>query len=133
MMQNQEKDCLSDYTEPRFNGYVGMPAALHLDEYARYLRHAFDSEVYLVGSSLYTKEWNDLDVRVILSDDRFKAMGFGDPETRFRNKKWISLCLAYSCLGEKMIGHTIDFQITQQSYDDIHCKGRREPIGLDLK
>jgi len=28
----------ANYTEPRFNGFVGMPAALHLDEYARHLR-----------------------------------------------------------------------------------------------
>lgn len=120
---------MNDYTEPRFNGYVGMPTALYLDEYARHLKSAFDSDVYLVGSSLQTKEWNDLDVRVIFSDEKFKDMGFGDPEKRFKNKKWISLCLAYSCLGKSMTGYIVDFQIMQESYEAIHCKGKKQLIG----
>jgi len=107
-----------------------MPAALYLDEFARHLRAVFDTEVYLVGSALITKDWHDLDVRVILPDETFASMGFGTPEERFHNKKWISLCLAYSSLGKQLTGHMIDFQITQQSYDDLHCKDERLPIGL---
>lgn len=117
--------------EPLFNGYVGMPAALHLDEFARHLRSMFGTEVYLVGSALTTKDWHDLDVRVILSDESFSAMGFENPENRFHNKKWISLCLAYSALGKQIVGHTIDFQIVPQSYANLyHSKDPSLPIGL---
>lgn len=66
-MISQQSDT-SKYTEPRFNGYVGMPAALYLDEFGRHLRAMFNTEVYLVGSALTTKDWHDLDVRVILSE-----------------------------------------------------------------
>lgn len=118
-------------TEALFNGYVGMPAALHLDEFARHLRAMFNTEVYLVGSALVKKDWHDLDVRVILPDQAFYAMGFGAPENRFHNKKWISLCLAYSALGKQIVGHTIDFQIVPQSYSNLyHCQDPSLPIGL---
>lgn len=118
------------YTEPRFNGYVGMPAALHLDVYARHLRSTFESDVYLVGSSLSTKDWHDLDVRVILSDSEWDSWGFGSPKNRYWNSKWVSLCLAYSTLGQQMTGHIVDFQIVSISWSKMHCDGPSQLIGL---
>ena len=81
-----EKDL---YTEPRFNGFVGMPAALYLDEFARRVQSVFNTDVYLVGSALEHKNWHDLDIRVILSDERFAECG--KPQNRFLNGKWIAL------------------------------------------
>ena len=124
-------ELIKKYTEPRYNGYVGMPTALYLDDFARLLKGFFNTEIYLVGSALECKDWHDLDVCVILPDDKFKE--FGKPEDRFLNEKWISLCLAFSALGEKMIGSKVDFQIQQKSYADTHCKGSRLVIGKDKK
>jgi hypothetical protein len=123
---------MPDYTEPRFNGYVGMPAALYLDQYARHLRAAFGVDAYLVGSALKTKEWHDLDVRVTLSDDAWAEYGFGAPGDRYRNAKWVSLCLAYSVLGQSMTGHIVDFQLSQDSWEQVHCNGAKELIGLPI-
>lgn len=120
---------MENYNEPRYNGFVGMPAALYLDEFARLLRGFFQTEVYLVGSALERKDWHDLDIRVILPDDRF--VEFGEPDKRFWNLKWTALCLAFTALGEKMIGCKIDFQVEQQSYVEAHCKGARLSIGKD--
>jgi hypothetical protein len=117
---------MDNYNEPRFNGFVGMPAALYLDEFARLLRDYFKAPVYLVGSALERKDWHDLDIRVILPDERFE---FGDPAKRFWNAKWISACLAFTALGEKMIGCKIDFQIEQESYVQANCTGKRLEIG----
>lgn len=104
-----------------------MPAALHLDEFARLLRDFFKAPVYLVGSALDRKDWHDLDIRVILSDEEFYP--YGDPARRFWNAKWISVCLAFTALGEKMIGCKIDFQVEQESYVQANCTGAKLLIG----
>ena len=60
---------------------VGMPYILKLQEFGGHLRRAFDGHMaYHVGSSLREKHgWRDVDVRLIIPDDEYAAMGFGDP------------------------------------------------------
>ncbi len=123
---------MNDFAEPRFNGYVGMPAALHLDAYARHLRAAFDTNVYLVGSATARKDWHDLDIVVMLDDKAWADTGFGAPNKRFWNGKWISLCLAYSVLGEKMIGKPVDFQIQPEAYAKANCRGPHPYVEIGL-
>jgi hypothetical protein len=118
-----------DYPEPRFCGYVGMPRALYLEAFAKYVRDIFHADVFLVGSALKTKEWHDLDVVVILSDEQWDQYGFGDPKDRFKNKSWIAYCMAISCLGKKLVGCDIDFQVHQASYSQIHKDDPRLLIG----
>jgi len=110
----------SDYPEPRFCGYVGMPRALYLESFARYVRDIFDTDVLLVGSALKTKDWHDLDIVVVLSDDEWDRYGFGDPKDRFQNKRWGAYCLAVSNLGKKIVDCDVDFQVHQKSYNKIH-------------
>ena len=93
---------------------VGMPAALLLDEFGSQVWAAFGSPPYLVGSALAGKAWRDVDVRMILDDDLWDAMGLGDPKDTHRNAKWVSLCLAYSALGKAMTGLPIDFQLRRR-------------------
>lgn len=115
---------------------VGMPGTLWLHEFGSQLWSAFGHAPYLVGSVLAQMRGedvvpNDVDVRVILTDEDYDAWGLGDPEHPHENSKWVSLVLAYSTLGEKMTGLHIDFQIQQQTHANATFpKGDRSAIGF---
>lgn len=114
---------------------VGMPASVYLDEFASKVIDAFSGDdhfgVYHVGSSLTSKKWRDVDVRIILTDEAYAACGFGDPRDPHRSAKWVALVLAFSALGRQMTGLPIDFQIQQQTYaNETNKGGRRSALGL---
>lgn len=113
---------------------VGMPAVLLLEQFAVLCNDAFPEAAfgtYLVGSSLETTDWRDVDVRVILEDEQYAAMGFGDPEQAHGNAKWVAFTLAFSALGKQMTGLPIDFQIQQQSHANEKNKHqKRSALGL---
>jgi len=94
---------------------VGMPTTLLLDEFGYHVWSAFGDCPYHVGSSVFAKEWRDVDVRLILEDEEYELMGLGDPKRPHENKKWVALTLAFSALGKAMTGLPIDFQIQQQT------------------
>ena len=104
---------------------VGMPAAHYLDEFAGHVSSAFDDHygVFLVGSALKSKQWRDVDVRIILPDERYAKMGFGNPF--HQNAKRAALEMAFSALGKHMTGLPIDFQIQQQTDADTRHPGHR--------
>jgi hypothetical protein len=111
---------------------VGMPAALMLEEFGSQVWSAFDQPAYMVGSATKSKNWRDVDVRLILSDEDYNAMELGEP--RYHNGKWVALCLAFSALGKQMTGLPIDFQIQQQTeankdYPDLG-KYPRHALGI---
>lgn len=111
---------------------VGMPATLALDEFGAVVRDAFGDFPYHVGSSLTRKRgWRDVDVRLILSDDQFTAMGFGPPSLGdHHNARWVAMSRAFSVLGREMTGLPIDFQIQAQTPANEHNKGaRRSALG----
>lgn len=100
---------------------VGMPASLWLHEFGSQVWAAFGSPPYHVGSSLTGEHLpKDVDVRMILDDEEYEAMGFGDPARPHDNGRWVAMTLAFSALGEKMTGLPIDFQIQQQTYANEH-------------
>lgn len=109
---------------------VGMPAALKLDEFGSHVWSVFGHPPYLVGSALLSKEWRDVDVRVILPDDQYEADGLGEPGRGCLNGKWVALSLAFSSLGREMTGLPIDFQIQQQSDANQRYPGPRNAIGM---
>lgn len=94
---------------------VGMPTTLFLDEFGYQVWSAFGHTCYHVGSSVFAKQWRDVDVRLILPDEAYEHMALGDPKRPHENKKWVALTLAFSALGKEMTGLPIDFQIQQQS------------------
>lgn len=91
--------------------------ALQLNEFGSAVMDAFDGEVpYHVGSSLRQKTgWRDVDVRLILDDETYEKMGFGDPLYPHSNAKWVAMTKAFSLLGKEMTGLPIDFQIQQMT------------------
>jgi hypothetical protein len=57
--------------------------------------------------------WRDVDVRLMLADEVYAAMGFGAPADSHSNPRWMAMCAAFSALGKQMTGLPIDFQIQQ--------------------
>lgn len=108
---------------------VGMPAHLKLEEFGSHVWAVFGSPPFHVGSSLTEKrDWRDVDVRTILSDDEWEAWGLSDEEGY--SHKWHALCLAFSALGREMTGLPIDFQIQQQTRANKLYDGPRSALGL---
>lgn len=111
---------------------VGMPQSLLLESFGEKIKKAFDDVPYHVGSSLTKKTgWRDVDVRLMLDDEKYEKMGFGDPRYAQHNEKWISMCLAFSVLGKFMTGLPIDFQIQQTTLaNKEHGGQQRSAIGI---
>lgn len=109
---------------------VGMPNALYLERFAEVVRAAFGEVPYQVGSSLRSTSWRDVDIRLILPDEEYERMGFGEPLHAQENPKWIAYVMAFSALGKAMTGLPIDFQIQQQSKANRDHDGPRNALGL---
>jgi hypothetical protein len=109
---------------------IGMPQSLLLDEFGSQLWSAFGTPPYLVGSALFSKTWRDVDVRIILDDDEYEAMGLGKPNLTHHNGKWVALCLAFSALGKQMTGLPIDFQIQQRTRANEEFQQSRSALGV---
>ena len=95
---------------------VGMPAWLKLLQFGEYVYAGFGHVSYLVGSALYGKQWRDVDVRLLIPDDEWKELKFGDPKHRDGNARLCAVTLAWTSLGREMTGLPIDFQIQQSSW-----------------
>lgn len=105
---------------------TGMPAGVWLQKFGVILRDYFGHVAYHVGSSLESKDWRDVDVRVILPDDEFEEM-FGRVKN-VSNKRLAAITLAFSALGKEMTGLPIDFQIQPRSYANNFFKGPRSAL-----
>lgn len=108
--------------------YVGMPAAMHLEEFASQVWAAFGEPPYLVGSATRSKSWRDVDVRLMLTAEQYASHGL---RTDGRlDGKWTSLCMAYSALGRQMTGLPIDFQIQLDTKANEQYEGHRIPLAM---
>jgi hypothetical protein len=106
---------------------TGMPGTTKLEGFGQYIRDAFGHVAYQVGSSLFGKEWRDVDVRLILPDDEFAAMFPGYARAKQRDPKWSLICEALSELGRIYTGMPVDFQIQSQKNAD-RFSGPRNPL-----
>jgi hypothetical protein len=112
-----------------------MPAAIYLDEFGAQVVAAFQPAgfgCYHVGSSLFSKKWRDVDVRLILSDEEYEQLGLGDPAHSHQNPKWVAPILAFSALGRHMTGLPIDFQIQQQTHANKLYANGRSALGINV-
>lgn len=95
---------------------VGMPETLKLEEFGQLLFDIFGDMAYHVGSSLEKKTgWRDVDIRLIMDDEKYEKMRFGKPSEEHGNDKWRRVCLNLSMLGKQITGLPIDFQIQQRT------------------
>lgn len=105
-----------------------MPAALHLCDFGEHVFAAFGEVAYQVGSSLHAKVWRDVDVRVLIPDEKYTAMELGEANAPWSNHRWVALVLAFNALGREMTGLPIDFQIQQQSWANEKFTGERNAL-----
>ena len=120
---------VSEEPTPERRPGIGMPAALLLDEFGSVLTDAFDATPYHVGSSAVGKVWRDVDVRLILDDERYAAE-YGDPEHPHQSPRWVAMVRAFAALGREMTRLPIDFQIDQQSRANAKHHGVRSALGI---
>lgn len=104
-----------------------MPAGIWLTKFGILVRDYFGHVPYHVGSSLQSKQWRDVDVRLILPDDEFEQR-FGRNELAETNPKLAAITLAFATLGQQMTGLPIDFQIQRQSHANERYPGPRSAL-----
>jgi len=91
---------------------------------------------YLVGSSLRKRDYRDVDVRLIMSDDEFERLFPGGANRPDMNPLWALLCSSISLFLQTHTGLPIDFQIQQQTACNAEfsrANGHpRHPLGVFL-
>lgn len=104
-----------------------MPAGIWLTKFGVIVADYFGHIPYHVGSSLASKQWRDVDVRLILPDDEFVAL-FGSNPSAETNPKLGAVTLAFAALGKAMTGLPIDFQIQTQTHANDVYPGARSAL-----
>lgn len=103
--------------------YLLQSQIAELEAWGLRLRTMFMHEMpYLVGSSLYVPTWRDVDVRVMLEDERYDILASLVVPSQ--------LNLAVSVWGQKVTGLPIDFQIQRTSEANAEFHGGRHPIAM---
>jgi hypothetical protein len=93
------------------------------------VRIIFGTTPYLVGSSTERADYRDVDVRVVLDEQRFRAFSRGRLDSiRFLNR-------ALSVWGQQETGLPIDFQVqcgteTDEFPTPTHAMGVRDWSGI---
>ena len=106
--------------------YVGVPAIFILSQECYFIKMALGDTCYLVGSSTETRDFRDVDVRVIFNDDKFDAM-FSAAFCPF----WSLLCTSISVMLSQRTGLPVDFQIQKRSrVKESDWNKMRVPLGI---
>src|SRR5262249_45697724 len=111
---------------------TGMPAGIWLQKFGVIVADYFGHTPYQVGSSLRTKDWRDVDVRLILPDDEFTAR-FGKVQNAEVNVKLAAVTLAFSALGQQMTGLPVDFQIQPQGHANEKYGGQMRSALIEVR
>lgn len=96
-----------------------------LDEACRPIRQAFGDTPYLVGTAGQRGAYRDVDVRLILDDQRYNSLA-----------EWAGpnlLSFLGLAIGEYLAARTglpIDFQIQRQTEANTKHSGPRNPLGV---
>jgi hypothetical protein len=106
--------------------YLSPPDFHRLNWACLPITDAFEQHPYLVGSVLTSPDYRDVDVRLILPDDRVAALDGGDQKVR------LLLNIALSDLIAKAanLPAPVDFQIQSRS-EAAETRGGRNPMGID--
>jgi len=111
---------------------VGQPQQMLLNQFGDLIADAFGTyNVYHVGSSMgdNKKDWRDVDVRVMLTDEQWKSYGFLEPKDNHYDPKWRSMCIVFSHYGRHLTGLPIYFQIQKIKEANEEFKGGRSHMG----
>ena len=115
--------------------YLPSPHYFNLNHACLLINRAMgDFGCYLVGSSIRTREYRDVDVRFIMDDAAYDRM-FKD-ENGWVNPLWSLMCMSVSMWLSQQSALPIDFQIqrrTQANADhSIKTGHERQPLGIFL-
>lgn len=125
-----ERPELPELHPGRLGNYVGMPAAIKLDQFGSEIIDAFGHPPYLVGSATRTKRWRDVDVRLILPDDEYDALFGARRQPAALDVKWNAYCLAFSARAREVTGLPVDFQIDRCTEANAQHAGPRMALGI---
>ncbi len=114
--------------------YVGAPAIFTLDEQCSIINECFEGfGCYLVGSSLVTPNWRDVDIRFMMPDDEFEKL-FPEISMHWEfDPRWILLTTSISERLSRITGLPVDFQFQPQTQANKIHKGARHAIGMRIK
>jgi hypothetical protein len=117
---------------PKVN-YIGAPACFALELECKKICEAFNGYgCYLVGSAIERPDWRDVDVRLIMPDERFAQL-FPDAGKYWeQDARWLLLTVAISERMSKVTGLPVDFQFQPQTHANECHKGTRHAIGLTI-
>ena len=110
-------------TEQRLGSFIGMPEHIRLEAACTILTQAFDEIPYLVGSATRTRDYRDIDVRMIMDDEKFLDL-FGHTSPAL-SALWNLLSMSISLYLKSATGLPIDFQI--QRYSSIKEEDWNQP------
>lgn len=117
----------------RSASYLSPPDFHRLNWACHPVCQAFGEPPYLVGSVLTRPDYRDIDLRLILDDDRFEAM-FGSVDNQpSRGSVLLLLNIAVSDLIARAanVSAPIDFQFQSMSRANVpEHDGMRNPMGL---
>lgn len=106
--------------------HLDAPMLTKLDLASVLIREIFEDTPYLVGSCMTRPDYRDVDVRIILTDERFDALfprPHADPLRHFNEN-------AITDYYVNATGLRIDFQIQRQTEANAKYPGVRHPLGL---
>lgn len=84
---------------------------------------------YLVGTAQTGGQYRDVDVRTILSDERFdRLFGFDNVDTN-GEALWALICSAVGRMLTADTGLPIDYQIQRMTEANEKYQGQRNPVG----
>lgn len=115
--------------------YIPAPHYFNLNMACRSLAEAFGNCIYLVGSSLEKRDYRDVDVRCILSDEEFERLfpGLGAYGTPIRHPLWSIMCASISLYLSQHADLPVDFQMQQRSEANREFEGPRHALGIFIQ
>lgn len=118
---------------PKKATYIGAPKCFALDLACAELRRAFGSMCYVVGSSMERPDWRDVDVRMILEDEKFAELfPNATPGYWEHDPRWLVMTIALSEWLSKQSGLPVDFQMQPMTHANERHNGPRNAYGIRL-
>ncbi len=93
----------------------------------------FGYGIFLVGSSLARRDYRDVDLRCIVSDEDFQRLFPGSGEAVWRHPLWALVCSSISLHLSRASGLPIDFQVqsmTEANRDYPSPEHPRNAVGV---
>ena len=106
---------------------LGEPAHMNLMAACLIVESALHETCYMVGSATDSREFRDVDVRVIMNDDKFDML-FGKTEGN-TEPFWSLFCMAVSAWLRDRTGLPVDFQVQRRSLvKESDWEKERDPL-----